>query len=242
MTAAADGELDDRDAGLPKIGKSEQTRGVIVETALRLFRERGYERTTMRAIASEAGVSVGNAYYYFNSKEHLVQGFYDRILTAHRQASERILRTEREFGPRLRGVLLAWLDVAEPYHEFATQFFTNAADPASPLSPFSDESAAARENSMGLYRELVEDSAAKLDPELRGQLPDLLWLYQMGVVLFWVHDRSPGCAKSRMLVERTVPLVDRLVHLSRFRLLRPITRDVMGLINDFGWRRANPTA
>ncbi|HLV73646.1 MAG TPA: helix-turn-helix domain-containing protein, partial [Vulgatibacteraceae bacterium] len=34
--------------------KSEQTRRLIVETALRLFRERGYEATTMRAIAKEA--------------------------------------------------------------------------------------------------------------------------------------------------------------------------------------------
>ncbi|OKI24386.1 hypothetical protein A6A07_05860 [Streptomyces sp. CB03911] len=54
---------------LPKTGKSEQTRALILETAMRLFKERGYDKTTMRAIAAEAGVSVGNAYYYFASKE-----------------------------------------------------------------------------------------------------------------------------------------------------------------------------
>ena len=53
----------------PKTGKSEQTRALILETAMRLFQERGYDKTTMRAIAQEAGVSVGNAYYYFASKE-----------------------------------------------------------------------------------------------------------------------------------------------------------------------------
>ncbi|MCZ9338186.1 TetR/AcrR family transcriptional regulator, partial [Streptomyces sp. TRM76130] len=47
------------------LSKSEQTRALILETAMRLFQERGYDRTTMRAIAQEAGVSVGNAYYYF---------------------------------------------------------------------------------------------------------------------------------------------------------------------------------
>jgi AcrR family transcriptional regulator len=41
--------------------KSEATRKQLVTTALRLFREQGYEKTTMRAIAKEAGVSTGNA-------------------------------------------------------------------------------------------------------------------------------------------------------------------------------------
>ena len=58
--------------------KSARTRSAIIDAALRLFRERGYDATTMRAIATEAGVSVGNAYYYFESKEQLIQGFYDR--------------------------------------------------------------------------------------------------------------------------------------------------------------------
>jgi AcrR family transcriptional regulator len=48
--------------------KGEQTRELILSTALRLFAEQGYGKTTMRAIATEAGVSVGNAYYYFGSR------------------------------------------------------------------------------------------------------------------------------------------------------------------------------
>ena len=52
--------------------KGEQTRRAIAEAALRLFREQGYEATTMRAIAKEAGVATGNAYYYFGSKEELI--------------------------------------------------------------------------------------------------------------------------------------------------------------------------
>ncbi|CAM5596768.1 hypothetical protein STENM327S_00912 [Streptomyces tendae] len=56
---------------------------------MRLFQERGYDRTTMRVIAQEAGVSVGNAYYYFAGKEHLIQGFYDRIAASTRRRSAR---------------------------------------------------------------------------------------------------------------------------------------------------------
>jgi AcrR family transcriptional regulator len=205
---------------------------LIVETALRLFQENGYDKTTMRAIAREAGVSVGNAYYYFSSKEQLVQGFYDRITQLHEEACADVLATERDFAKRLRAVLMAWLEVAAPYHEFGRQFFVNAADPSSPLSPFSTESSPARDAQIALFRRVLEGSAAKVDPELRPELPELLWLYEMGVVLFWVHDGSVGCRRTRMLVDRTVPLLDRVIGLSRLRLLRPVTREIVQLIGD----------
>ena len=216
----------------PVAKKSEATRALILDTALDLFAEHGYERTTMRAIAQAAGVSVGNAYYYFDSKEHLVQGFYDRISELHVRASRDRLAAEPDFGARLHGVLADWLVIAEPYHRFGAQFFRNAADPASPLSPFSTESTPAREAAVGVLREVVEGSTAKMDPQLRAELPELLWLYQMGVVLYWVHDRSAGCSRTRTLLDRTVPLIDRTVGLSRLPVLRPLIRDAVAAVND----------
>lgn len=213
--------------------KSERTRTVILETALRLFQDRGYDKTTMRAIAQEAGVSVGNAYYYFASKEHLVQGFYDRIGEQHAEAVQDVLDREKDLGRRIRGVLLAWLDVADPYHEFATQFFKNAADPESPLSPFSAQSEGAREAAIELHRRTLAGSDIKYAPELAEQLPQLLWMQQMGMVLYWVYDRSPGCARTRALVERSAPLVARAVAVSRFRVVRPLVREISAVLGEF---------
>ncbi|MER7818175.1 TetR family transcriptional regulator [Streptomyces sp. NPDC096153] len=219
-------------AGKP--AKSEQTRTLILETALRLFQERGYDKTTMRAIAQEAGVSVGNAYYYFSSKEHLVQGFYDRIAEQHQAAVAEVLDGgEKDLTARIRGVLLGWLDIAEPYHEFAAQFFKNAADPESPLSPFSPESEGPREAAIDVHRRVLSGASVKVDPELADALPRLLWLQQMGLVLFWVYDRSDGCANSRRLVERLSPVTARAISLSRFRILRPLVQETHELLRDF---------
>lgn len=203
-----------------------------MDTALRLFAENGYNGTTMRAIAQEAGVSVGNAYYYFQSKEHLIQGFYDRIAELHGQACAPVFARSSDFDERLRGVLLAWVDVAEPFHEFGKQFFVNAADPDSPLSPFSAESAPTRDATIGLFKEVIDGSDVKLDPELRTELPRVLWLFLMGVVLHWVHDRTEHQARTRMLINRTVPLISKLVGLSRLRVFRPVTRELVDLIAD----------
>lgn len=197
---------------------------------MRLFRERGYAATTMRAIAQEAGVAVGNAYYYFGSKEHLIQEFYAGTQVEHRAAATPVLDREREFAARLAGVLHAGVDVLTPYHSFAATFFKTAAEPTSPMSPFSNESSGPREASIALFREVLEGSTARIDPELRPALPELLWLAYMGVVLYWVHDRSPEQAKTRQLIDGVVPLIDRLIGLSRLRVLRPVTRQVLTLV------------
>ncbi|MGI5457282.1 TetR/AcrR family transcriptional regulator [Streptomyces sp. CA-249302] len=224
--------------------KSEQTRALILETAMRLFQERGYDKTTMRAIATEAGVSVGNAYYYFAGKEHLIQGFYDRIAAEHQVAVREVLDRETDLEARLAGVLKAWLDIAKPYHEFAVQFFKNAADPDSPLSPFSPESEHARVEAISVHREVLAGATkTKVPEELRDILPELMWLSQMGLVLYWIFDRTEGRERTYRLAERGAKLTTRGVSLARFRVLRPLVREVHELFTDFlpGMTRVLPT-
>jgi AcrR family transcriptional regulator len=220
---------------LPKTGKSEQTRALILDTAMRLFRERGYDRTTMRAIATEAGVSVGNAYYYFESKEFLIQGFYDQMTHDHAREATSRMEGVRDFAGRLEIALTAWLDCAADYHEFAAQFFRTAADPDSSLSPFSNESHTARATAVALFRDVLtgSDLAPKLDTELAELLPDLLWLHLMVVVLYWVFDRTPDTARTREFVRRSTPLAARVIALTRYRAFRPLVRDAKSLIQDF---------
>src|SRR3984885_6121048 len=164
--------------------KGEQTRAAIAEVALRMFREQGYEATTMRAIAKEAGVATGNAYYYFDSKEELIQEYYARNQAEHTAACRPVLDTETALGSRLRGVLRALIDVQAPYHAFAAKLYKHAAEPASPLSPFSKESSPTRPAAMGLYAEVIAGPRTRPPPSLQSRLPELLWLYSMGVVLY----------------------------------------------------------
>src|ERR1044071_2100105 len=174
-----------------KANKGEQTRALILETALTLFRERGYEETTMRAIAEQAGVALGNAYYYFRSKEHLIQAFYARTHEEHMAASIPVLEKERTLKARLLGVMKAKLLTIEPYHRFSGILFKTAADPGSPLNPFSGESRPVREQATELFAEVVRGSEGlRMPPDLMAELPGLLWTWHMGIVLFWIHDRS----------------------------------------------------
>ncbi len=218
--------------GPAKPKKADLTRRTIVETALRLFREHGYEGTTMRAIASEAGVSIGNAYYYFESKEHLIQAYYGRSNAEHLVACVDALETERDLKQRLLAVLYTKIETAQPYHRFAGQLFKTAADPASPLSPFSSESMPTRREATELMALVVEGSDARVSPELADELPNLLWLYLMGIILFWIHDDSAGCARTFKLIDRTADIVVNLINLSSLTLMRPLVRRAVQLTGE----------
>lgn len=227
------------DSKSPK--KSEVTRAKIVDAALELFLEKGYDKTTMRAIADRAGVSIGNAYYYFDSKDALMQGYYELLNREFEAKVEPILAEETDFQARLIKTLTAWVDNARRHHQFAGNFFRYAAQPGSPLSPFSDESAVTRAASTAIYRRVVEGSKRlRVSEEVKAQLPELLWLYQMGVVLYWVYDSSPQQRNTIHLIERTVPLITKLLGLSRIPGLKNIAGDLMVLFEDLTAAEGGP--
>ena len=213
-----------------KTTKGEQTRELILETAVEMFRERGYEETTMRAIAEKAGVALGNAYYYFKSKEHLIQAFYGRTHQELAALARPVLDRENRLRDRLLGVMRANLEVIEPYHRFAGILFRTAADPSSPLNPFSAESTRTREGSIALYFELVEGSSLRIPDDLKKELPFLLWLYHMGIVLFWIHDNSSGRKRTRHLIERTGEIISTLISLASKPFMRPLRKSVLKLL------------
>jgi len=213
-----------------KTAKGEQTKALILNSALELLRDLGYEKTTMRAIAKKAGVSLGNAYHYFGSKDHLIQAFYHRTHEEHLAASLPVLKKESNLKARLLSVMRLKISTLEPYHQFAGVLFKTAADPHSPLNPFADDSAPVRRDSISLFEDLVADSKARIPPDLRAELPFLLWLYHMGIILFWIHDSSPKRARTYRLIDRTVDLLDKLISLASNPLMRPVRKRALRLV------------
>ena len=213
-----------------KTRKGKQSRANIVNTALDLIREKGFEETTMRAIAERAGVSLGNAYHYYPSKAHLVQAFYHRTHDEHVVASRPVFEKEHTLKGRLLAVMRLKISTLEPYHEFAGVLFKTAADPQNPLNPFADESAPVRNESIKLFEDLVTGSKVRVPKDLSAELPYLLWLYHMGVILFWIHDNSSQQRRTYRLIDRTVELLDKLISLASNPLLSPVRKRALRLV------------
>jgi AcrR family transcriptional regulator len=217
-------------ADLEKAAKSEVTRARILDAALELFREQGFESATMRSIASSAGVATGAAYYYFDSKDAIVLAFYEQAQRDMQPGLETVLNSSRDLRERLRGIVVVKIDYFENSRRLlgALSGHTN---PESPLSPFSNETRPIRENDMACFARALEGSRVKVPEDLVGYLPRLLWLYQMGIILFWINDHSPGQRKTRLLLDKSLDVIVRLVKLAGLPLTKPVRKIVTELVD-----------
>src|SRR5258708_13203125 len=62
--------------------RSERSRNVILDSALKLFAHRGFGATSVRDIAEAADVSKGNVYHHFPDKESIFRALLDRYFGA----------------------------------------------------------------------------------------------------------------------------------------------------------------
>lgn len=80
----------------PKVSKEhlEQRRANIMEAAIHVFIENGYERTTMKHVMDKAKVSRGGLYQYFSSKEDLFEAILEEDLAKVVEETDTILNSE----------------------------------------------------------------------------------------------------------------------------------------------------
>ncbi len=142
-----------------KISRSEATREQILETAIALFRKDGFDETTMRGVASEAGVALGLAYHYFPSKEALVMAYYERVQREHRIVAREKLAHTRSLRDRLAMLLQTKLDILKDDRKLLGALFRYTGNPEHPLSFLGKATAPLRADCMSLFAEALRDGA-----------------------------------------------------------------------------------
>jgi len=212
--------------------RAEDTRRKIYDAALELFREKGFEQTTMRDIARKAGVALGGAYYYYASKDAIVLAFYQEMQENSHDSIVKEMAAHKHLKERVHCVLTRRLEILEPNRKFCAALFRHAPDKEDPLSPFSKETAPIRQRAIEHLRIAVEGSDARVPADLQPHLPYLLWLYQMGLILFWIYDRSPNQKRTTLLMEKSLGFIVNLLRLSSLPLLRPVRKSVLELLGE----------
>jgi AcrR family transcriptional regulator len=215
-----------------KATKGETTRQQILDTALRLFRERGFDEATMRDIASEAGVSLGNAYYYFPSKEAIVLAYYDLVQTEHARRVHEAFPNEKDFKTRLLTVLHSKLDILKDDRPLLGALFRYTGQPDHPLSFLGSTAKAMQKQCSDLFAEAI--SVEKIPDDLRILAPTLLWAMHMGLMLYFLYDKTAHQQRTRKLVNGAVEFCMMFLTLARNPLARPIRKRVINLLSESG--------
>jgi AcrR family transcriptional regulator len=106
------------------VSESSARRAQIVQSAARLFAERGVGGTSVRDIADSVGVLSGSLYHHFVSKDALVveilSSYLEDLVAGYREVVEADLRPRES----VHGLVLASLTAAEA-HPHATEIYQN---------------------------------------------------------------------------------------------------------------------
>jgi AcrR family transcriptional regulator len=217
---------------VPQRAASEETRRQILDTALALFRERGFEETTIRDIAGSAGLSLGAAYYYFKSKEAIVGAYYDYVQEEHLTRCREAFARGGDLRDRLRAALHAKIDIMQDDRRLLRALFRYGGDPDHSLSWFGPATRGQRQLSIDVFAEAI--AGERLPDDVRDAAPTLLWTLHMGILLYFLYDASTGQRRTRKLIDAAVDFVVDVRRLATSPLLRPMRRRVMTILRDAG--------
>ena len=91
----------------------EERRNEIIETAGKLFEEKGYEQTQVQDIVNEIGVAKGLFYYYFKSKDEVMEELADRYADAIIDAVNKLIDKAISTFDKINRIFQIFIDSAE---------------------------------------------------------------------------------------------------------------------------------
>jgi AcrR family transcriptional regulator len=214
----------------PTTDKGEQTRQQIFQSALDLFRKKGFDATTMQEVAAHAGVAKGAAYYYFPSKEAIIQAYYVAVQTEQERICADTFAKTKNLKSRLRTAMHTKFDLAKDDRKLLGVVFRYTGEPDNPLSCLGTETEEIRRRSIDVFRDAVVRE--ELPNDLNLLLPVALWALQMGLLVLFLYDGSPEQSRTRRLADGALDLTLKLLALARLPVLKPIRTRVLALLRD----------
>jgi hypothetical protein len=146
------------------------------------------------------------------------------------EATTHSISKHKKLRDRIRVILENRFELLAPNLKFLSALFKHSPDADDPLSPFSAETQPIRDKAIELFRAALDGGDIKVPADLMPQLPRLLWLYQLGLILFWIYDRSEGKKRTTVLVDKSLTLVVNLIRISGLPLMRPVRKTMLELL------------
>jgi AcrR family transcriptional regulator len=191
----------------------QKTKQRILNVALKLFQEKGLEGTTTKEISKRAGIGEGTLFNYFKTKEDLALYFFQKEtedLIRWFRAEKRLQKAP--LPEKLFAIIHRQLEYIAPYEDFIGAVFYRSLQPTSTLSPLSIESQELRLKYLRFIRDVLAEAKEKEAIALPGDLGAYaVGLFYLGIVTYWLHDRSRGKQRTLALLDRALNFAAHLV-------------------------------
>jgi len=214
----------------PATDKGEQTRRHILECALELFREKGFDATTMQDVANRAEMAKGATYYYFASKEAIIQEYYESVQGEQERICAQVFAGNGNLKARLRTAMHTKFDLAQEDRKLLGVVFRYTGEPDHPLSCLGRGTAEIRKRATDVFREAI--AGEKLPKDLETLLPVALWALQMGLLVMFLYDGSEEQRRTRRLADGALDLTLKLLVLAKLPVLKPVRTKILALLWD----------
>ncbi|MDG9923676.1 MULTISPECIES: TetR/AcrR family transcriptional regulator [unclassified Pseudomonas] len=83
----------------------ESARGKLLQTAAHLFRSKGYERTTVRDLASAVGIQSGSIFHHFKSKDEILKAVMEETIVYNTALMRAALAESSDTRERVLGLI-----------------------------------------------------------------------------------------------------------------------------------------
>lgn len=214
----------------PSTTKGEQTRTHIFNTALELFRTHGFDATTMQDIAAAAAVAKSAAYYYFPSKEAIIQAYYEAVQSEQERICAELFASTQDLKKRLHIALHSKFDLAQNDRKLLGIVFRYTGEPTHPLSCLGRGTTEIRRRATAIFQQAL--SVERLPKDLAQLLPLALWSLQMGLLVLFLYDTTPGQKRTRSLATGSLDFTLRMLTLAKLPILKPIRTRVLTLLRE----------
>jgi len=215
-----------------KTPKGEETRRRVHEAAMALFREKGFDATTMRDVAAAAGMSLGAAYHYFPSKEAIVMAYYAGLQDEHARLVEEAVEAHPGTRERLSAALHAKLHIVRDDRKVLGALLRFTGDPHHPLSFLGPATRPIQLRSIATFAAPLRGAGLPADFIPVAAL--LLWAMHMGLLLYLLYDESPEQARTHRLADGGIALFLSAMKLVRLPLLKPLRTRMTAVLRDAG--------
>ena len=153
-------------------------------------------------------MAEGTVFNYFPTKEDIALHFLEQEVE-HAMASVRGNARLRKapLEEKLFALVQTQLEFLAPHERFIGAAFVQALKPGSRLGLFSPSAQALQFRYLAFVQDLVDDAIRRGEMTAAGWwTPHVFWIYYLGVLLYWLHDTSPGKQQTLAFLDRSLKI------------------------------------